>query len=41
MGTSCPVPNSDKKRIYRGSPDQVLEQEFAGWSVVGGVKFEF
>ncbi len=33
--------NSDKKRIYRGSPDQVVEQEFAGWSIVGGVKFEF
>ncbi len=33
--------NSDKKRIYIGTPDQVVEQEFAGWSAVGGVKFEF
>ncbi len=33
--------NSDKKRIYRGTRDLVIEQEFAGWSVVGGLKFEF
>ena len=33
--------NSDKKRIYRGTPDAVIEQEYAGWSVVGGLKFEF
>ena len=33
--------DTDKKRIYQGRPDRPVEQEFAGWSVVGGLKFEF
>lgn len=33
--------DTHKKRIYLGSVDRPIEQEYAGYSVVGGLKFEF
>jgi TonB-dependent receptor len=33
--------DTDKKRTYQGRTDRPIEQEFAGWSAVGGVRFEF
>lgn len=32
--------DTDKRRVYVGTPDRPIEQEFAGWSIVAGVKFE-
>jgi TonB-dependent receptor len=32
--------DTDKRRRYEGTRERPIEQEFAGWSIVAGVKFE-